>query len=190
MVTDYPLAPIHSYQDSYKLLTKLYLELLDYYPNKKIIFMGDSAGGGLALGLAEYFKSIKLPQPYSLILLSPWIDLKMDNPEIENYVDLDPMLKRDSLSIDANYWANGTPLEDYRLSPINGDITGLPHIALFVGTHEILYPDIIKFYNILQANNISSELHIGEGLNHVYPAYPIPEGEEAIQQIIKIIKNN
>ena len=80
--------------------------------------MGDSAGGGLSLALSMYFAQKDLPVPEKLILLSPWVDLNMDNPEIEKYIKKDPMLKLDELKIDARYWANGTDLNDYRLSPI------------------------------------------------------------------------
>ena len=45
--------------------------------------MGDSAGGGLALALALAAKDANLPQFAKLILLSPWLDLKMDNPKIQ-----------------------------------------------------------------------------------------------------------
>ena len=150
--------------------------------------MGDSAGGGLALGLSMYFAEKGLKTPDKLILLSPWIDLVMDNPEIENYIKDDPMLKPKELAVDASYWANGTDLHDYRLSPIYGDVDRLKDVYLFVGTHEIFYPDIVKFSHLLEEHHITHRLFIGDGLNHVYPAYPIPEAKEAIEQICKIIK--
>ena len=187
IIPDYPLAPHFNYRDCYKILLKFYKKVLKYYPDKQIIFMGDSAGGGLALGLTMYFNEKGLRLPDKHILLSPWIDLNMDNPEIDKYIKVDPTLNRDELLVDALYWANGTDLKDYRLSPIYGDVTCLKDVTLFTGTHEFLYPDIVKFSRILKRKKIKNTLIIGEGLNHVYPAYPIPEADEAIKQISKII---
>jgi len=187
IIPDYPLAPHFNYRDCYKILLKFYKKVLKYYPDKQIIFMGDSAGGGLALGLTMFFNEKGLRLPDKHILLSPWIDLNMDNPEIDKYIKVDPTLNRDELLVDALYWANGTDLKDYRLSPIYGDVTCLKDVTLFSGTHEFLYPDIVKFSRILKRKKIKNTLIIGEGLNHVYPAYPIPEADEAIKQISKII---
>ena len=188
IIPDYPLAPIHSFEESYEKLTVLYQKVLKYYSNKKIILMGDSAGGGLALGLSLYWANLALPQPDKLILLSPWLDLTMNNPEIDKFIDVDPSLKKDELIVDANYWANGTDLKDYRLSPIYGDFSALKEVVLFVGTHELFYPDVTLLYEKLKEKNIKVELNIGQGLNHVYPACPIPEADEALRHIVEIIK--
>lgn len=188
IIPDYPLAPYSNFEDCYKKMAVFYKKVLKYYPDKKIIFMGDSAGGGLALGLSLYFAKKKLPVPDKLILLSPWIDLKMDNPKIEEYLDIDPMLKIDELRVDAAYWANGKNLKDYRLSPIYGDLSVLKDVTVFCGTHEIFYPDMLRFMDKLKENKVKHKLYVGEGLNHVYPAFPIPEADEAIEKIARIIK--
>ena len=87
-------------------------------------------------------------------------------------------------------WAGDLDLKDYKVSPLFGDITKLPKTTLFVGTHEILYSDILKFYNKLTDNGIDVELNIGEGMNHVYPIYPlVPESKEAFNHIINVILN-
>lgn len=189
IVPDYGLAPNHNFEQAYTDLTNLYIQYRKENPNKKIILMGDSAGGGLSIGLAQYWAKNNIQQPDKIIALSPWLDLTMSNPDIEKYIHVDPMLKVDELKIDAEYWANKTDLHDYRLSPIYGDITKLNEIYLFVGTHEIFYPDVTSFYEKLIKNNIKAQLFIGEGLNHVYPAFPIPEGKKALEQIVQIIKN-
>ena len=188
IIPEYPLAPFADYEDCYEKMEVFYRKVLEYYPDKKIILMGDSAGGGLALGLAMYFHTLGLKTPEKLILMSPWVDLVMDNPEIEKYIPVDPTLKYDDLSVDARFWANGTDLRDYRLSPIYGDLEGIRDVSLFTGTHEFFYPDIVKFYELCKEKKIPCDLHIGEGLNHVYPAYPIPEADEAIETMVEIIE--
>ncbi|MBQ2659232.1 MAG: alpha/beta hydrolase [Erysipelotrichaceae bacterium] len=188
IIPDYPLAPYADYRECYEKMRIFYEKVLKYYPEKKIIFMGDSAGAGMALGLNMYFHKLGLKTADKLILLSPWVDLIMDNPEIKDYLKLDPTLKYDELKVDAAYWANGDDLHDYRLSPIYGDMEGLKDVTLFTGTHEFFYPDIVKLSKILVDKGVRTRLYVGEGLNHVYPAFPIPEADQAIQTICDIIK--
>ena len=187
IIPDYPLAPYSDFKDCYRKMTKFYKKVLEYYGDKKIIFMGDSAGGGLCIGLCMYFAKLGLRQPDKLILLSPWVDLIMDNPEIDKYIKDDPMLKYDDLSVNARFWANGNKLSDYRLSPIYGDVSCLKDVTIFVGTHEFFYPDIMKFAKKLEENGVRNRLYVGEGLNHVYPVFPIPEARQAIKTISRII---
>ena len=189
IIPDYPLAPYADFKQCYEKMTHFYKKVLKYYPERKIIFMGDSAGGGLCAGLTMYFAKQGLKLPEKLILLSPWIDLKMDNPEIQDYRKVDPMLKYDELCIDAKYWADGEDLTDYRLSPLYGDVSVLNDVTIFAGTHEFFYPDIMKFKNRLDENKVDNRIFIGEGLNHVYPAFPIPEARKAINRICEIISN-
>ena len=68
--------------------------------------MGDSAGGGLALGLAEVLRDQGDICPEELILISPGVDMTLTNPDIPNYVALDPMLGIDGVRRLGEVWAN------------------------------------------------------------------------------------
>lgn len=71
----YPLAPNHTYEETYEIVENLYRHLLEM--KKPIIIMGDSAGGGLSAAFSEYLIVNDLPQPENLILISPWLDVSM-----------------------------------------------------------------------------------------------------------------
>jgi acetyl esterase/lipase len=168
-------------------MTQFYRKVLEYYPDNKIILMGDSAGGGLAAGLSMYFAKKGLPVPDKLILLSPWVDIEMENEEIKDYLEKDPILRYEDLKVDARYWANGHDLKDYRLSPLYGDVSVLKDVTLFTGTHEFFYPDIIRFGQKLEENGVRNRIFVGEKLYHVYPAFPIPEASDALRIIAQVI---
>ena len=189
IIPDYPLAPYSDFIICYEKMTQFYRKVLEYYPDKKIILMGDSAGGGLAIGLSMYYAKKGLPVPDKLILLSPWVDLIMDNEEIKDYLDNDPILKYDDLKVNAEYWANGHDLKDYRLSPLYGDVSVLKDVTLFTGTYEFFYPDIIRFARRLEENGVRNRVFVGEKLYHVYPAFPIPEANDAIRIIAQVIED-
>jgi acetyl esterase/lipase len=180
----YPLAPNHTYEETYEIVEKLYEYLLTL--NKPIVIMGDSAGGGLSVAFCEYLAVNDLPQPKNLILISPWLDVSMSG----NYddVEFDPMLGVDGLRQMGETWAGNLNPRDYKVSPLFGEVSKLPRTILFVGTHEIFYHDVVKFYNKLKDNGVDVELKVGENMNHVYPIYPlVPESKEAYNHIVDVI---
>ena len=59
----------------------------------------------------------------------------------------------------ATLWAGDTPLEDYRISPMNGDIEGLGHITIVIGTKETLYPDALKLSHMLNEKALHMTLY-------------------------------
>ncbi|WP_077597474.1 alpha/beta hydrolase fold domain-containing protein [Olsenella urininfantis] len=184
----YPLAPAHDYDEAYSLLTDLYEGMVDRYGADNVTLVGDSAGGGLAAGLAESFGHYDLPQPGQLVLVSPELDLTMRNPEMHDYFDVDPTLAPWGLAQVGQLWSDGDDLSSFRLSPINGSVEGLRNVTTFVGTREIFYPDCVKWDQMLELAGVSHELVVGEGLNHEWPLCPIPEARSAQRRIAELVK--
>lgn len=183
----YPLAPDHTWDETFAILTELYESRLQAAA-VPVIVMGDSAGGGLSVAFCEYLDELGLAQPDKLILFSPWMDISMSNPAVADYEAADPMLSAYGLIEMGKCWAGDLDLHDYKVSPIFGDISCLQNVYLFVGTREIFYPDVTDFYGMLQELGVNTELVIGEGLNHVYPLYPIPEADDAFDQVCDFIR--
>lgn len=172
---DYPLAPWHTYEEAYELLYDWYVPWQEANASRILIIMGDSAGGGLALGFTEYLRDQGAALPRALALLSPWVDLTMSNPDIDDYEDVEPMLKVAECKAIAEIWAGDTFLTDYRLSPIYGDLTDLPDVYIITGSREILYPDAVLLYERLEAAGNWTTLVVGEGMNHDYLLFDLPE---------------
>jgi acetyl esterase/lipase len=103
-------------------------------------------------------------------------------------VEFDPMLGIDGLREMGETWAAELDPKDYKVSPLFGEVDKLPKTTLFVGTHEIFYPDVVKFYNKLKDNGVDVELNVGEEMTHVYAIYPIvSESKDAFKHIVEII---
>ncbi len=179
----YPKEPVYNCETAYALCLSYYLDYLDSYDCGKVVFMGDSAGGGLALGLAEVLMQEEKPGPEELILISPWVDLSMTNRELENYLARDPMLGIDGLRRMGEVWADGLPMTDARVSPLYGDLSGLCPVTLTTGTWEVLYPDTVLLAQKLEEAGVDCHLIIGERMIHCYPICPIPEAKAAQSEI-------
>lgn len=184
-------APRFSYKDNYHIIVDLYKKILSQTPSEKIIFMGDSAGGGFVLSLAQYLRNENIAGPKRIVLFSPWLDLNTNNPEIAKYEKDDPMLASWELQVDGEYWANGKEnMNNYLVSPIFGTFENLGRISIFVGTREIFYPEVMKLCNILKNNEIDYDLFVGKEQNHVYVLYPIKEGQDARKKVIKLLSKD
>ena len=183
----YRRIPFADWQEAFDLVVPLYREYCETHPDQKIVLMGDSAGGGLSAALTEEFKEDGIRLPDELILLSPWVDISMENEQIKKYEPLDPFLSLPPLLLCAEKWRGDLDVHDRHVSPIYGDLKGIRNVTVFVGTDGIFYPDITKFFDRLDADP-SNELIIGEEMNHVYPLFPIPEAKPVVDKIISVIK--
>lgn len=181
----YRLAPHGTFRDAFALTVPLYRAYRAENPGQKLILMGDSAGGGMALALAEHFAAEGLPAPDELILFSPWTDVTMQNPAMQKLVPADPWLTV-SLRVPGLCFADGADRTDYRINPLFGDLHALKNVLLVTGTRELLYPDTMLLYDGLKAEP-SNELLVGQGMLHVYPLIPIPEAEAATRRVVERI---
>jgi len=178
----YPLAPLHSANETYDMITPLYEKLVS---KNNLTLMGDSAGGGFALSFCQYIKTIGLAQPNNIVVFSPWVDISMSNTPYDSKND--PILGEIGLKEIGKSWAGDLDSKDYRVSPIYGDNTGLPRTLIFAGTNEIFYKDIKRYVEMLKKDNVDVKLVEGEGLFHIYPLFPMPEAKKAFKEIKKEI---
>ncbi|GGD61289.1 alpha/beta hydrolase fold domain-containing protein [Paenibacillus nasutitermitis] len=187
IVPVYPKVPHHQYHESYDQVLPIYEKLLLKTSPQNIIFMGDSAGGGFALALAQLLKEKNLPQPSRIILISPWLDISLSNPDIQKFEKNDASLGSYGLAILGKLYAGDTDPNYYLLSPINGHIQGLGEISLFIGTHDLMVADARKFRDRAKKEGVMINYYEYPKMNHVFPAMPIPEAKKAIRQIIDLI---
>ncbi|HWL24697.1 MAG TPA: alpha/beta hydrolase [Ureibacillus sp.] len=188
IVPIYPKVPHFNYSHTYPTMLNLYKEILQMvHSPKQLTIMGDSAGGNIALGLAQLIKQHEYPQPKDLILLSACVDMGLKNPLISEYEKVDPMLSVGGMEAITIIWADDKSLDDPLISPIHGDFQGLAKITHFIGTHEGLYPDAIRLDDKLTKQGIDIDTFVYPKMNHVFVVMPIPEAKVAQQKIVEII---
>ncbi len=182
---EYPLAPENTFRTTRAMALATYKHMVSTYPHHSFFLFGDSAGGGLALALLQVLREEGvLPFPKKTVLCSPWLDLSLQNKQIPEYVDLDPVLSVEGLQYAASLYSGGEDLSNPFLSPIFGNMDDLGEILLFIGSHEILYPDCLLLQEkIGNATNTSLSLVLGEALIHDWVLFPSKEAKAVPPQM-------
>ncbi len=186
---DYPLAPEYHAQDVFEMLLSIYTELIKKAGAENVTIMGDSAGGGMTLALAQLLAEKDIEQPEQLILLSPCVDVTLTNPEIQQVDKDDPMLNVEAILEAGKAYAGTLDRTHYLVSPIYGELKGLAPISVYVGTHDIMVADCRKLNGMAQTQGIPLTYHEYEGLLHVGMLYPTPEAEEIRETIIEDLEH-
>lgn len=183
---DYPLAPENNALTTLRVVEKAYRDIINSYPNDTILLFGDSAGGGLALALLkELHKKGNIRMPLKTALVSPWLDISMSNTDINKYVDTDVVLNLKGLAECAKLYADKLDLKDPVVSPLYGNLEGLPEIKIWVSGIELFYPDCILLNNKLNsAEGSSSSISVKEKMIHDWVIMPIKERDETISEVV------
>ena len=177
----YPLTPTHTWKDATPPLVDLFEQLAVESPHG-VVLMGDSAGGGLAMLLAQQVARRPGPQPTHLVMFAPWVDLTGETPGTEEAARRDPWLNLTKLRIYGSWWGAGDP-PDEEASPLANDAAGLPPTLLFCGTRDLLHPQSLALVAAARDAGVPLTYVEGAGLLHVYPILPIPEARAAFDRV-------
>ena len=183
---DYPKSPDYQCDKTMEVCMEAYDRLSMAFGKDNISLIGDSAGGGLALALSMLRKARGKSLPQHLILISPWLDVSMSHKEIPDFEPLDLSLDPVGLKVQGKYYAGEVDLKDPIVSPVFGDMTGQPPMDIFVGTHELFYPDCRDFCKKYSKQGVT--IHAYDEMQHDWVMMPTPEGDQAIDEIVEILK--
>ena len=206
----YGRSPEYTHADFYPLMLDHYSEVsktADFAASSRVIFMGDSAGGNLALSFALQLKPGHHRDPDSIVLLSPWLDLCLSNKGIRDKAREDYVLARNGLLAAGKWWSRVTcncfddmpsesesekkldpencPIKHPFLSPMRMRKEPRMAVHVFIGSRDIFEPDCVDFAAKFP-NQV--RLHRYEGMFHVWMMYPVPmvEKTQALNEIYDI----
>lgn len=188
---DYRLAPEHAHPAALEDALASYRAILDAGHAPADVFIGgDSAGGGLALLTALAIRDQGLPAPAGLILISPWVDLRMCSDSVRDNAAIDPMLYPAWGQWAGKLFAGELPVDSPAVSPLFADLAGLPPMLIQVGSDEILLDDSRLLADKARSAGIEVDLQLYEGLWHVFQLHTrlLKESMQAIERMAAFMK--
>ena len=183
---EYRIAPENPFPAALDDAMEAYKRLLSIVQSKDIVIAGESAGGGLSFALALRLRDEGLPMPGCIVAISPWTDLTMSGVSFRTNLKKDPSLNEYWLRESVKMYCGNNTTNPY-VSPLFGDLRGLPPCILYAGSREILLDDTVKIAKKLKDAGIICEDHIEKGMWHAYVLFGIREAKDALKRIAEFI---
>lgn len=190
LMFDHRLAPEHPYPAALEDALAAYRWLLDQNLRPQdILIMGESAGGGLCLATLLAARDQGLPLPSGAVALSPWTDLKLTGDSYRTKLGVcisPPGMSR----VCSQYYVGAHDPSEPWISPLYGDLHGLPPLFISVGEYETMLDDSTRFAAKAKAAGVETSLVVGKKMVHCYPlmAPMFPEATQALDEICGFIR--
>ncbi|MGD8357396.1 MAG: alpha/beta hydrolase [Lysobacterales bacterium] len=145
-----------------------------------LLLAGDSAGGNLVLGTLLSAKAVGLPMPAAAWVISTSVDCDWSESDYQRMSRTpDPMFNAHALELLGPYFGDADR-RDYRISPIYGDLSGLPPILIEAGGSELFTDQPGRFKALAACDAIEVEAVVTPGMPHVYPLFKfLPEARKS-----------
>lgn len=189
---DYRLAPGRPFPAAPDDCLSAYTFLLDLgIPPGRVVVIGDSAGGNLALALLLRLKERGMPLPAGGVCLSPVTDLHRRGDSYRANQPSDVMLPAALVDYGAAAYAAGRDLRDPHISPVYGDLSGLPPLLVQAGGGEILLDDARALASRAAGCGVDVTLSITPGIWHVWQLMVplLPEANRAVAEIARFVRS-
>jgi epsilon-lactone hydrolase len=182
---DYRLAPEHPYPAAVEDAQAAYRGILEQGIDPgQIALAGDSAGGGLAVAVLLALRDAGAPLPSCAYLMSPYADLTMSGETFLEKQALDPILTPVGVRLRVPDYVAGADASDPLISPVFGDLRGLPPLLIQAGSNEILLSDALRLAARAATADVPITLEITPGVPHVFQGYAamLDEGNTALNR--------
>jgi monoterpene epsilon-lactone hydrolase len=192
LLFEHRLAPEHPYPAALEDSVSAYQWLLNQdVSSSRIVIAGESAGGGLGLAALLALRDRSIPLPATGVAISPWTDLALTGASYQTKLksSIDPPGM--SIMCSKYYVGDHDPCLP-GISPLYGDLHGLPPLFISVGTNETMLDDSLRFAEKAQAAGVEVTLRVGEEMIHCFPlmAPLYPEATEAMDEICTFIRTS
>ena len=183
---DYRMPPDHPYPTPLDDCVAAYRTLLDEREPHEIVVGGASAGGNLVAAMLLRARDEGLPMPAGLVINTGAFDLTASSDSWQTNQGLDNLLSNQE-SACMELYAGGVDRRDPHLSPVYGDLAGLPDTILLTGTRDLLLSDNVRMHRALRAAGVDAQLHVWEAAAHGGFLGMAPEDEDRVGELRRFV---
>ena len=190
LMVDYRLAPDHPFPAAQDDCVTAYLWLLNQgISAKDIVIAGDSAGANLTLTVMMKLRDRELPLPAAAACLSPVVDLTAERQEKEGFKD--PLLPPRAIKLYNQSYVGEHEARDALISPIFGDLNGLPPLLVHVGEQEVLCQDAMRITKLAESSGVEVRLEVFPRMWHVWQLHlALPQAVESLADVAQFLKSH
>jgi acetyl esterase/lipase len=177
---DYRLAPEYPFPAALEDAVSVYNKLLA--DDGPIVVSGESAGGGLALALMLSARDSGASLPAAAALFSPWTDLAATGRSIVTNDRRCAMFNGSIVASCAAHYVGSADRRNPLISPLYGDLRGLPPLLIHVGSNEVLRDDSTRLAEYARAAGVPVSLRIFPVVPHGWQLQSahMPEARESL----------
>lgn len=185
VLPDYQLAPEHRFpaaaEDALTAWRGLVARGVD---PARIVLGGDSAGGGLALGLLQELIARGAPLPRAVVLFAPWTDLELTGASLSENAWSEALLPVTRIAEIRDTYVDAEAAGDPRASPLRADFRGGPPVLIQASAGEILRDDSLRMAARLEADGVEVAVQIWNHTPHVWQLFHgfLPEARDALDR--------
>ena len=171
LLPDYRLAPEHPAPAALDDCEAAYRHLLGQTHAHRIVLVGDSAGGNLALALMQRCKRVKLPLPAGAVLISPVTDFSGGGWSMHFNARRDVMFTPDAQAWVVGHYLPRMLADDPEVSPLFGDWKGLPPLRFHASSAEMLLDHSLRAVERAQMEGVDAQATVWLDLPHVFALF-------------------
>lgn len=149
----------------------------------KVAFVGDSAGGALAITTLLRARALALPLPAAACAIAPYLDLEAKGATYDSNAGVDILGNRAAtIKFAEIFLGPDGNRHDPLVNPLHADLAGLPPMLLQTGGDDVLLDDSRRFLALATAAGLDVALEVSPGQQHVFHflAGVAPEADAAI----------
>lgn len=183
---EYRLAPEHPYPAALDDAVDAYRGLLSTgIPPGSILLSGESSGAGLALAVALAIRNAGDPLPGGIIAIAPFADLTLSGESLKQENGSDPAAHRDLLTFMGASYFQGHEPTDPLVSPVFGDLSGLPPIFIAATRGEVLFSDATRLADRAERAGVQVTTQFVDDSVHVFTIFPFLPETQSTMEIIR-----
>lgn len=164
LTINYRLSPENPYPAALDDVTTVYHQLVKE-KNLKIGVIGDSAGGNLTFALVNRLKESKEKYPKAVVGVSPATDLTKYSQLYVSSNKVNATYKGKVINLIDEY-VGSNDRKNPLISPLYGDLKGLPPMLIHVGGREELEDDILAYSEKANSQGVDITCKIWRGMYH------------------------